>query len=140
MDVPRKGITLMTTKHVTKLTNEQAARMGEDTRNAMDLAHRQLAEYKEKLAEDLGFVDLVGMGLSTTQFATLLAQVSEIRMEQVLIEPARKEGEKQTVSTIWGYPDELHEFLHRSDFKSPFNLLTADKGITLGQEASAVKA
>jgi hypothetical protein len=130
----------MTTRQSAKLTDEQAARMGEDTRNAMDLAHRQLSEYKEKLAEELSFINMTEMGLSPSQFATLYAQVAEIRMEQVLIEPARKEGEKQTVSTIWGYPDELHEFLHRPEFKSPFNLLTDDKGITLGQDVPAIKA
>jgi hypothetical protein len=130
----------MTTKHVTKLTNDQATRMGEDTRNAMDLAHRQLNEYKAKLLEELGFIDTVEMMMSPSQLEALIAQVEEIRMEQILIEPARKEGEKQTVSTIWSYPDDLHSFLHRSDFKSQFNLRTSDKGITLGQDVPAVKA
>lgn len=129
----------MTQTQTKKLTDEQAARMGEDSRRSLELAHKQLNEYQDALISELADINAMAFGLSPQDHAALIEEVREVTMEVVRIEPAMKESEQQTVSVIYGYPDTLHAFLSRADFKSPYNL-TTEGGITLVEAAPITKA
>ncbi len=141
----------------TKLTDEQATQLGAEFRVLFEQAQQQLIEHKLwmqtyfdttiKLTSDDG-------PMSFDRYKLLYNQINEITLDLVRPEPAMQEeavtehpaivlpddsvwpmrsyGPKPTVSIVWSYPDELHDYLSSMDAPPALRLVNQG-GVTLGE-------
>lgn len=121
-----------------EITPEQAEQLGAEYRLLIEQANEQLDQHKLWLQLQLQNLNPIKYSLSVEMQAQLVSEVPLIKLEMVRLEPAIKEGEKQTVTAVYEYPDALHAFLSRGDISNALNL-AAQGGITVDVEAPSLK-
>lgn len=125
-------------KKTEEITPEMAEQLGAEYRKLIEQASEQLTQHKLWLDSQLKHIDPVKYGLTPQEHAQIIDEAGLIKLEMVRIEPAIKEGEKQTVTAVYEYPDMVHAFLSRADIATALSI-PAHGGITIDVETPSLK-
>jgi len=121
-----------------EITPEMAEQLGAEYRKLIEQAQEQLTQHRLWLRLQLCSLGLTETGLDAEQRAQLVEEAGLIKLEMVRLEPSLKEGEKQTVTAVYEYPDALHAFLSRADISEALSI-PAQGGMTLDTNIPSIK-
>ena len=122
----------------TEITPEQAETLGAEYRKLMELAQEQLVQHRLWLDSQLKHIHPNTYGLTPEAHAQLIDEAQLIKLEMVRLEPAMKDGDKQTASVVYEYPDSIHAFLSRPDVPRTLSILMQG-GMTIDADVPSIK-
>lgn len=111
----------------------RAKKISQEYGMLMRQAESQLVEHKLWLQLQISELDLAKFGMSPSALMRLIDDVNSIRIEQTKID---KVDGAHRITVAYGYPDELHAFLSRSD-APPAMSLAKSGGVTVKDEPTA---